>query len=68
MTKLCFTVPGSDHDVEIFHETGSLEVRAFRREDICMCMHVKVCVLFMSGDFQNHGRGLKNKKNSSSSC
>lgn len=43
MTKLCFTVPGSDHDVEIFRETGSLEVRAFRREDRQRNMYVYAC-------------------------
>lgn len=52
MTKLCFTVPGFQRDVDIFHGTGSLEVRApGKQAGLEKYMCVKVCVLFMLGDF-----------------
>lgn len=43
MTKLCFTVPGFWRDVDIFHGTGSVEVRAPGKEagrEKCVCKSV----------------------------
>lgn len=48
MTKLCFTVPGFQSDVDIFHGTGLSEVRAPGKvAGIEKYVRVKVCVVFM---------------------
>ena len=52
MTKLCFTVPGFQRHVDIFHGTGSLEVRAPGKEEagaeeICACVRKSVCCVYV---------------------
>lgn len=48
MTKLCFTVPGFQRDVDIFHGTGSMEVRAPGKEaGIEKYVCVKLCCVYV---------------------